>query len=72
MPFSVTPAADLAPGSAQVSARLPTVELEIMRGQARRRVRRVAAPIFLIGTANDCDLVLGDPRFPEVTWEDVA
>lgn len=45
--------------------RLPKVMLEIRRGMAKYRWRRVAAPVFLIGRANDCDLVLGDPRFPE-------
>ncbi|MEX0938880.1 MAG: FHA domain-containing protein [Pirellulales bacterium] len=44
----------------------PTVALEIVRGRARRRVRPVDVPAFLIGSAVDCDLVLGDPRFPEV------
>lgn len=42
------------------------VELEIVRGQARNRIRPVQNPAFLIGMANDCDLVLGDPQFPEV------
>jgi len=45
--------------------RTPKVILEIRRGVAKYRWRRVAAPVFLIGRANDCDLVLGDPRFPE-------
>jgi predicted component of type VI protein secretion system len=43
-----------------------TVELEILRGAARHRRRKVTVPVFLIGTANDCDLVLGDPAMPEV------
>lgn len=51
---------------AESGGRLPSVELEITRGQARRRVRKVDVPVFLIGTADDCDLVLGDPQFPEV------
>lgn len=42
------------------------VELVITRGRARNRVRAVASPVFMIGTAPDCDLVLGDDRFPEV------
>lgn len=42
------------------------VELVITRGRARHRVRSVTAPVFMIGTAPDCDLVLGDDRFPEV------
>lgn len=45
---------------------LPLVELEILRGRARSRRRRVEVPAFLIGRASDCDLVLGDPQFPEV------
>src|SRR5687767_8863308 len=66
MPFSVLPAEEFVPARSAPSARLPHVELEIMRGQAKRRVRQVDVPVFLIGTAVDCDLVLGDPQFPEV------
>jgi len=44
----------------------PKVELEITRGHARHRVREVRSAAFLIGTAADCDLVLGDPQFSEV------
>ncbi|MCH8922217.1 MAG: FHA domain-containing protein [Planctomycetes bacterium] len=44
---------------------LPQVELEIVRGAARARKRRVTGPAFLIGRALDSDLVLGDPQFPE-------
>ena len=44
---------------------LPKVELEIVRGKASRKVRDVNPPVFLIGAAADCDLVLGDLRFPE-------
>lgn len=42
------------------------VSLEIVRGQAKQRIRPVQNPTFLIGMADDCDLVLGDPQFPEV------
>jgi len=42
------------------------VELEIRRGQAKQRVRPVPPPVYLIGAARDCDMVLGDPRYPEV------
>ena len=45
---------------------LPKVQLEIVRGLARNLVRDVAGPVYLIGAAHDCDLVLGDPQFPEV------
>lgn len=44
---------------------LPQVGLEIVRGKASRRIRDVNPPVFLIGAAADCDLVLGDLRFPE-------
>lgn len=44
---------------------LPKVQLEIVCGQARHKVRPIEVPVFLIGTADDCDMVLGDPRFPE-------
>ncbi len=45
---------------------LPEVTLEIARGNAHRRLRHVKPPVFLIGAAADCDLVLGDPQFPSV------
>jgi pSer/pThr/pTyr-binding forkhead associated (FHA) protein len=45
---------------------LPQVALEILRGSARHRLRQVRTPVFLIGAAADCDLVLGDPLFPAV------
>jgi predicted component of type VI protein secretion system len=45
---------------------LPQVELEIIRGRARQRRRRIEVPVFLIGSAPDCDLVLADNSFPEV------
>lgn len=43
----------------------PRVTLEIVRGRARRLLRRVTPPVFLIGAAADCDLVLADAQFPE-------
>jgi hypothetical protein len=43
----------------------PRVSLEITRGLVKQRVRHVRGRVFLIGTANDCDLVLGDLTFPE-------
>ena len=46
--------------------KLPKVEIEIVRGRARNMVRPVTVPVYLIGAANDCDLVLGDPQFSEV------
>lgn len=44
----------------------PPVQLEIVRGRAQCRLRPVDVPAFLIGSAYDCDLVLGDARFPQV------
>lgn len=41
------------------------VSLEILRGRVRQRLRQVRGRVFLIGSASDCDLVLGDLRFPE-------
>lgn len=41
------------------------VALEIMRGRVQQRIRPIAGKVFLIGAANDCDLVLGDLQFPE-------
>lgn len=46
--------------------RVPEVSLEINRGAAQHRVRRVKPPVYLIGAADDCDLVLGDPLFPAI------
>lgn len=39
--------------------------LEIVRGQARQLFRPIAGPVFMIGTAEDSDLVLADGAFPE-------
>src|SRR5262245_37404270 len=44
----------------------PRVALEITRGRVQQRIRPVRGRVFLIGTANDCDLVLGDLTFPDV------
>lgn len=66
MPLSYSSPPSVDSQSSQFPVHLPVVELEITRGQARRRVRKVEVPVFLIGTADDCDLVLGDPQFPEV------
>jgi hypothetical protein len=43
----------------------PQVSLEITRGRVQQRIRHVKSRVFLIGSANDCDLVLGDLQFPE-------
>jgi len=44
---------------------LPRAELEITRGRARDQVRPIDGLAFLIGAADDNDLVLADPQFPE-------
>lgn len=43
-----------------------SIRLEISRGSAHNPVRQIDKPVFLMGTAYDCDLVLGDLQFPEV------
>src|SRR5436309_10347862 len=43
----------------------PRVALEVTRGRVQQRIRPVRGRVFLIGTASDCDLVLGDLAFPE-------
>src|SRR4029078_11695807 len=43
----------------------PSVALEITRGRVQQRLRPVRGRVFLIGTASDCDLVLGDLTFSE-------
>ena len=45
---------------------LPKVEIHIRRGVAKHPIRPVSDPVFLIGSAGDCDLVLADPRIPDV------
>lgn len=45
---------------------LPQVALEITRGRAKHKRRDVRSQAFLIGSAPDSDLVLGDPRFDEL------
>lgn len=42
------------------------VQLAIVRGVARNRLRTIHGPAFMIGTGSDCDLVLAAPDFPEV------
>ena len=44
---------------------LPKVELEITRGRARQRIRPIDGLAFLVGAADDNDLVLADPQFPD-------
>lgn len=47
-------------------SKFPNVEIEILQGQARQLIRKFSDRVFLIGTDADCDMVLGDPVFPEV------
>ncbi|MCA9214664.1 MAG: FHA domain-containing protein [Planctomycetales bacterium] len=51
------------PHSAQREDR---VYLEITRGTARRPMRLMKEPVYLIGRSHDCDLVLGDAQFGDV------
>lgn len=44
---------------------LPQAELEITRGKARNSVRPIDGLAYLIGGAEDNDLVLADPQFPD-------
>jgi pSer/pThr/pTyr-binding forkhead associated (FHA) protein len=53
------------PSDPHLSSKLPRVQLQIRRGQARNLVRQVRSAVYLIGTARDCDLVLADPQFPQ-------
>jgi pSer/pThr/pTyr-binding forkhead associated (FHA) protein len=48
------------------TGRSPFVLLEIRRGAARRRLRPVPGPVYVIGASPECDLVLADPQFPEM------
>lgn len=44
---------------------LPEVELQITRGRARNSVRAISGLAYLIGAADDNDLVLADDQFPD-------
>ncbi|MCE9607416.1 MAG: FHA domain-containing protein [Planctomycetia bacterium] len=52
-------------GRSHLPTRLPTVSLEITRGRARNSVRRIEGLAYLIGSAEDNDLVLADSQFPD-------
>merc|ERR1711964_370100 len=54
------------PGRPYQATDLPRVALEILRGRAKSKIRPISMPTFLIGSATDCDLVLGDSQFPAV------
>ncbi|WP_165698650.1 FHA domain-containing protein [Bremerella volcania] len=40
--------------------------LRIARGQVSQREREIEVPVFTLGSASDCDLILGDQQFPEL------
>lgn len=40
--------------------------LEIRRGQAKQLKRSITEPVFLVGTDEGCDMVLGDRQFPVI------
>lgn len=44
----------------------PLVQIEILRGQAKSKLRKIKGPVYLIGSASDCDMVLADKQFPDV------
>ncbi|PQO34694.1 hypothetical protein DTL21_14415 [Bremerella cremea] len=41
-------------------------ELLISRGQASFRIRHIESSVFMLGSSDECDLVLGDDQFPEL------
>ena len=41
------------------------MELVIERGTAENLTRRVNGPVYMIGTNNDCDMVLSDQQFSD-------
>jgi len=46
--------------------RLPRVELEIVQGQAKHKIRPVHQRTYLFGNSDQCDLVLRDDRVEEI------
>lgn len=40
--------------------------LRIARGLVNQREREIEVPVFTLGSAGDCDLILGDEQFPEL------
>lgn len=52
-------------GRPHVAPRLPSVSLEITRGRARNSIRQIEGLAYLIGSAEDNDLVLADSQFPD-------
>jgi len=56
-----SPADTQKPAATSAEPYIPQVQLEISRGRARCKMRKVNSPVFLIGADAECDLVLGDP-----------
>lgn len=55
-----------APSNSGTQSSIPQVMIEVLRGKAKHPLRPVNPPVYLIGRANDCDMVLGDPQFPDL------
>ncbi|QDU98546.1 FHA domain-containing protein [Lignipirellula cremea] len=66
MPFETEAVDPQATSNSLTQEETPGVFLEILRGQARQKIRQVEEAVYLIGSASDCDLVLADPQFPDV------
>ena len=52
--------------ASDLHADLPIVELWVEQGLVHHRRRAMKEPVFLIGSADDCDLVLKLPEMPKV------
>ncbi len=63
---AITQPQDSHTGATTEEPAAPQVQLEITRGRARHKMRKVNSPVFLIGSDAECDLVLGDPTFASV------
>lgn len=46
--------------------RRSAASLRISRGLVNQREREIEVPVFTLGSAADCDLILGDEQFPEL------
>lgn len=59
-------------GHRQGSAKQPNIRPEnraslfISRGMSTQRERLIESPMFMIGSGQECDLILGDEQFPEL------
>lgn len=54
------------PETGPSEAGFPDAALVIQRGVAQQRERRIELGVFTLGSGKDCDLILGDPQFPEL------